>query len=174
MNSLLKRYMILPTAADRMFRLLGIPPKIPFGRHLESKAGERFLKVIEGEIAETFLEALLFFMKVKFMLDPSYRRNIEDFKGHYQFKSRDGEVSVLVKFDTGKMDIKETSADEVDVTCTFKDGSSLMNLLLSRERDILRGLLNNEIMLSGNLNYMYKFGFMANHLQLELTGNLPK
>ena len=48
-----------------------------------------------------------------------------------------------------------------------------MNFLLSANRDILRGLLNNEVLVTGNLNYMYKFGFMANHLQLELTGNLP-
>ena len=173
MNSLLKRYTILPNAADRIFQLFRIQPRIPFARHLERKAGQKFLKVIEGEVAETFLEVLLFFMKVKFMLDASYRRNIEDFKGRYQFRSRDGEVAVLVEFDSGRMDIKETLADEVDVACVFKDGRSLMNLLLSRDRDILRGLLNNEIMLTGNLNYMYKFGFMANHLQLELTGNLP-
>ena len=173
MNSLLRRYTIPLNAADRIFRLFRVPPRIPFAPYFKRKASQKFLKVIEGEIAETFLEVLLFFMKVKFMLDPSYRRNIENFKGRYQFKSKDGEVSVFVEFDSGKMDIKETLADEVDVTCIFKDGRSLINLLLSRDRDILRGLLNNEIMLTGNLNYMYKFGFMANHIQLELTGNLP-
>ena len=112
-------------------------------------------------------------MKLKFMFDPSYRKNIENFKGRYQFKSKGDGVAVLVEFDNEKMDIKEKLANDVDVTCTFKDGKALINFLLSRDRDILRRLLNNEVTLTGNLNYIFKFAFMANHLQLELTGNLP-
>lgn len=173
MNSRVKRSMFLPSAVDWGFRFFRMQPRIPFARRFERKIGEEFLKVIEGEIAETFLEVFLFFMKLKFLVDSSYRRNIENFKGRYQFKSRDGEISVLVKFDNGKMAFKETAADDVDITCAFKDGRSLMNFMLSKERDILRGLLNNEITLTGNLNYMYKFAFMANHLLLELKGNLP-
>ena len=137
------------------------------------KAGEKFLNTLEDEAAETLLEKLLLFMKLKFMFDPSYRRNIENFKGRYQFKSRDNKITVLVELDNGKMDIKETLSEDVDVTVIFKDGRSLMNFLLSQNRDVLRGLLNNEINVNGNLNYIYKFAFMANHLQLELTGNLP-
>jgi len=173
MSSLSKRYIFLPSAVDRGFRFFRIPLRIPLAHRFERKVRGEFLKVIEGEIAETFLEVLLSFMKLRFMVDPSYRRNIEDFKGSYQIKSRDGEITVLVKFDKGRMHFKETVADDVDITCTFKDGKSLMNFLLSKDRDILRGLLNNEITLTGNLNYIYKFGFMANHLLLELTGNLP-
>ena len=137
------------------------------------KAGERFLNALEDETAETFLKALLLFMKLKFMFDPSYRKNIENFKGRYQFKSKGDGVAVLVEFDNGKMDIKEKLANDVDITCTFKDGKALINFLLSRDRDILRRLLNNEVTLTGNLNYIFKFAFMANHLQLELTGNPP-
>jgi len=143
------------------------------GKLALEKAGEKFLKSLEDETAETFLEILLLFMKLKFMLDPSYRRNIENFKGRYQFRSRDNKITVLVEFDNGKMDIKEKLSEDVDVTVIFKDGRSLINFLLSRNRDVLRGLLNNEINVIGNLNYIYKFGFMANHLQLELTGDLP-
>ena len=143
------------------------------GKLALEKAGEKFLNALEDEAAETFLEMLLLFMKLKFMFDPSYRRNIENFKGRYQFRSRDGGITVLVEFDNEKMDIKETLSEDVDVTVIFKDGRSLMNFLLSQNRDVLRGLLNNEINVNGNLNYIYKFAFMANHLQLELTGNLP-
>ncbi len=143
------------------------------GKLALEKAGEKFLNALEDEAAETFLEMLLLFMRLKFMFDPSYRKNIENFKGRYQFKSRDNKITVLVEFDNGKMDIKETLSEDVDVTVIFKDGRSLMNFLLSQNRDVLRGLLNNEITVNGNLNYIYKFAFMANHLQLELTGNLP-
>jgi len=63
-------------------------------------------------------------MKLKFMFDPSYRKNIENFKGRYQFRSRDGRITVLVELDNGKMDIKETLSEDVDVTVIFKDGRS--------------------------------------------------
>ena len=142
-------------------------------QEIVEKIGERFLKCLEDETAESFLEILLLFMKFKFMLDPSYRRNIENFRGRYQFKNRDGGVTVLVEFDNGKMDFKETLAHDVDVAVIFKDGRALMNFLLSKDRDILSCLLNNEVTVDGNLNYIYKFGFMANHFQLELIGNLP-
>ncbi len=142
-------------------------------QEIAEKIRERFLESLEDKIPETFLQILLLFMKFRFMLNPAYRRNIENFRGRYQFKSRDEAVTVLVEFDNGKMDVKGTLSHDVDVTVIFKDGRALMNFLLSRDRDILRGLLNNEVTVDGNLNYMYKFGFMANHLQLELTGNLP-
>ena len=54
----------------------------------------------------------------------------------------------------------------------FKDSKSLMNYLLAMDRDILRLILNNEVVLRGNVNYVLKFGYMANHLQLALTGRL--
>ena len=48
-----------------------------------------------------------------------------------------------------------------------------MNYLLATDRDVLRLMLNNEVVLKGNVNHMLKFGYMANHLQLALTGRLP-
>jgi len=137
------------------------------------KMGERFLKSMEDEAAETFLETLLLFMKFKFMLDASYKRNIENFDGRYQFRSKDGQITVFVEFKNGEMHIKEELNEDVNVTVIFKNGQSLVNFLLSENKDILRGLLHNEMRIIGNLNYIYKFAFMANHLQLELTGNLP-
>ncbi len=137
------------------------------------KMEEQFLKSIKDKTAENFLEALLLFMKFKFMLDPSYKRNIENFRGRYQFKSKDDQIAVFVEFKNGEMHIKKELNEDVNVTVIFKDGRSLVNFLLSEKKDILQGLLHNEIRVIGNLNYIYKFAFMANHLQLELTGNLP-
>jgi len=137
------------------------------------KMGEQFLKSIKDQTAEKFLETLLLFMKFKFMLDPSYKRNIENFRGRYQFKSKDDQIAVFVEFKNGEMHIKKELNEDVNVTVIFKDGRSLVNFLLSEKKDILQGLLHNEIRVIGNLNYIYKFAFMANHLQLELTGNLP-
>jgi hypothetical protein len=125
--------------------------------------GKRFLKRLEDEETEEFLKGLLRLMKLAFWLDPGYRRNIENFTGSYRFKDKDGGVNVLVRFHNGTMKISEDPVPEVNVMVTFKNSQALMRLLLSLKKDILNSLLNNEVLVTGNLNYLYKFVFMANH-----------
>ena len=134
---------------------------------------EKFIRSLEDEGAETFLEALFFLLKVKAMIDPDFRRNLTDFPARYQFKSRGNGLAVLLEFADGGVHFREELRDDVNVTVIFKDGRSLISFLLSQKKDIFRSLLNNEVRVMGNLNYIYKLGFMANHLQLEFTGNLP-
>jgi hypothetical protein len=73
--------------------------------------------------------------------------------------------------------VKEELITDPDVSVIFKDGKSLMNYLrsylLGRGGDVLKLVLNNELVLKGNVNYVYKFFYIANHLQLALTGRLP-
>ena len=137
---------------------------------------EQLLRSLESETAETFLEILLGFMKLKFMFDREFRRNIEveNFRGSYKFRTRNPMgVKVLVEFADGRMRMSEDIATEATVTVTFEDGRALRNFLLSPKPDILECLLHNEVVTSGNLNYLNKFAFMANHMMLEVTGDLP-
>jgi hypothetical protein len=57
-----------------------------------------------------------------------------------------------------------------NATVVFKDAEALMNFLLPRggKRDILRSILRNEVILEGNFNYIYRFGFLANNIQLSI------
>ena len=135
-----------------------------------------FLKCLSSEIAEEFLKLLLNMMRLSFILDRSLRRNIENFSGIIQFRSKDNEIRMLAKFKNSRLKAKELKPNEglkevPNITVIFKDAEALMNFLLPQggKRDILKSLLNNEVILSGNLNYIYRFGFLANHLQLELT-----
>ena len=128
---------------------------------------KRMVNAIMSEMTETFLEFLLWGMRLYLCIDPDYRRNIDDFHGLIRFRDRDGRVDVLVKFDHGKMTTSEDPAPVADVTIFFKDERSLRNFIIAPKRDILNSLLHNEINIIGNFNYLYKFGFMANHLLLE-------
>lgn len=143
---------------------------------------QKFLDDLAGETAETILEGMLTFMKARIILDPfiingGFRRNIYNFDGKYQFCSQQDGVDVLLKFADLDMDWEETLSTDVDVTVKFKDGPALTNFLISyvfnSDRDVLRSLTENEIRVHGNLNYLYKFLFMVNHLLLEATGQLP-
>lgn len=144
-----------------------------FRRWWRGRVERRFLRSLESETAEEFLKLLLKLMGLAFKIDKEFRRNIEGFTGRYQFRSADNSVAVAAVF-TGKgLNVTEKLLPDPDVSVIFKNGRSLLDFLLAADRDILRLLLNNEVVLRGNANYVFKFAYMANHLQLALTGRLP-
>jgi hypothetical protein len=144
-----------------------------FRKWWRRRVERQFKECLESEAAEEFLELLLKLMSLAFKIDKDFRQNIKGFNGRYQFRSVDNSVTVAALF-TGKgLKVKERLIPDADVTVIFKDGKSLLNYLLATDRDILRLVLNNEVVLKGNVNYVLKFGYMANHLQLALAGRLP-
>ncbi len=134
---------------------------------------EKFEEVLAAEAAEDVLKGLFTIMKLNFEFSLEFRKNIENFTGKYQFRSKDGDFGVVVEFADGAMHVHGALDDDVNATVIFKDGKSLLNFLLSKDKDILRGLLDNEIRALGNLNYIYKLAFMATHMELEFKGDLP-
>lgn len=134
----------------------------------------RFLKALHDHTAEKFLTLILKLMSLAFKLDKDYRKNIEGFTGKYQFRTRDNSVLTAVTFTGKDMKVKkDRTIPDPDITVVFKDSSAVMDYLLAGDRDILDLVLNNKVVLNGNMNYLMKFGYMANHLQLSLTGRLP-
>ena len=144
-----------------------------FRKWQRQRVEDQFLKCLQSEAGEEFLELILRLMSLAFKIDADFRRNIEGFTGRYQFRSVDNSVTIAALFTGKDLKVKERLIPDADVSVIFKDGRSLMNYLLATDRDILKLVLNNEVVLKGNMNYMMKFGYMANHLQLALTGRLP-
>ncbi|TKB06158.1 hypothetical protein [Desulforhopalus sp. IMCC35007] len=126
---------------------------------------------IESEVAEEFLQTLLTLMKIMFVIQPDYRRNIVNFNGRYQFASKDGEVTVAAIFGKNRMKVVEGTIKDPNITVTFRSGKALLNFLLSPKQDILISMLNREIQTNGNLNYISKFGYMSKRL-LQLMPRL--
>ena len=132
----------------------------------------KLLKQLPGEVTDKFLELLLGGMDLAFLVWPGYSKNIEGFKGRYLFKTREIEtdrpvVDAAVTFENGDMKVDrepEDDPDKWDVRVTFKDAAALRDFMFSRDQDILNSLLANDVEVDGNLNYVYKFGFMARDL----------
>lgn len=129
----------------------------------------RFQRSIETEAAEEFLELLLDAMKFMFTISHSYRENIKKFQGRYQFRSKDGGLTIAAIFKDGRMTVKEKVIENPDVTITFRDGKTLFNFLFSPKQDVLGAMLRQDIQTDGNLNYIYRFGFLAKRLQLMMV-----
>jgi hypothetical protein len=136
------------------------------------KAAQAFMETLESEGAEEFLELLLKLMGLVFWLDKDFRRNIEDFNGRYLFRSRDRQITVSAVFKDNRLKVSEKEIDDTHMTVVFRNAKALMGFLLSPKPDILGSMLRQDITIDGNLNYLYKFAYMAKHLQLKATGAL--
>jgi hypothetical protein len=126
------------------------------------------VKEIEGEVTDKFLELLLNGLKLMFTIDKEFRQNIMNFQGSYLFATKDKSVETCAVFKNGRMKVYDRRTDGWDVKVTFKDAQSLKQFIFSRDQDILDSLLTNTVEVDGNLNYLYKFGFMARDLMRRL------
>jgi len=122
------------------------------------------------EVAEDFIEILLKLMSTVFLLDYGYRKNIQNFRGNYLFKSSDGAITVSAIFQNSTMKVMEQEIPDPDITVIFSNGKALFSFIFSPNQNILQSMLNNELTTRGNLNYIYRFGFLAKKLQLLMTG----
>jgi hypothetical protein len=136
------------------------------------KAAQKFIQVLESEGAEEFLEVLLKLMGLVLRLDKDFRRNISNFNGRYLFRSQDRRITVAAVFKGNRLKVSEDEIDDTHMTVVFRNAKALMGFLLSPKPDILGSMLRQDVTIDGNLNYLYKFAYMAKHLQLKVTGAL--
>ncbi len=133
----------------------------------------KWFESMGSEVAKGFLRLLLKLMAFVFMLNiKDFRRNIESFNGRYVFRSKDNSIVVSAAFENGTMKVYDRIIEKPNMTITFRNDRSLMNYLLSPKPDILNAVLKQDVMVSGNLNYLYKFAYMAKRLQLMATGKV--
>ncbi|MFQ5872756.1 MAG: hypothetical protein ACE5JL_03000 [Dehalococcoidia bacterium] len=120
------------------------------------------------QVTDTFLELLLGGMDLAFYLSKGYRKNIKGFEGRYLFRTAGNLVAATATFKDGDMKVHGESMDDWDVRITFKDAAAFRAFIFSKDQDILDSLLANDVEVDGNLNYLYKFGFMARDLAHRL------
>ena len=125
-------------------------------------------KELHGQVTDSFLELLLKGMDLAFCLSKGYRKNIKRFEGRYVFRTADDLVAATATFKDGNMQVHTESMDDWDVLVTFRDAAALSAFIFSRNQDIMASLLANKVEVDGNLNYVYKFGFMARDLARRL------
>jgi len=123
---------------------------------------------LEGKLTDKFVAILFFSMEISFILLASYQRNLRGFRGSYVLCTADRRVAASAVFGNGKMLVKAEAVASPNVTITFKDSAALRRFLFSKDQDILASLLANEVDVDGNLNYIYKLGFMARDLTRRL------
>lgn len=129
---------------------------------------KKFVNQLYGVATDKFMEFLLTAMDVFFFLWEDYRKNIEGFRGKYVFRTSKGPVAASATFKNGDMKVQTKAIADWNVRVTFKNPKALRSFLFSKDQDILDQLLENAVEVDGNLNYLYKFGFMARDLERRL------
>jgi hypothetical protein len=157
----------MPSENRNIFKALS---GVSFGALLGkiSKLGSgKLIHQLSGKVTDEFLELLFRGMKLAFFLMKDYRKNIQNFSGRYFFNTSDGCVAASVVFKNGKMKVLENEISDWNIRITFKNAGALRRYLFSKDQDILNSILANEVEVTGNLNYIYKFGFMVRELMLK-------
>ncbi len=131
---------------------------------LVEKGTRELKKQLTEETTDDFLELLLKGMDLSFCLSSDYRRNLKDFKGRYLFRTSTGGVTVGAVFKKGNMKVRKKGIDDWDIKVEFTDADALNTFLFSKSQDILDSLLDNTVQVDGNVNFIFKFGFMAKDL----------
>lgn len=132
------------------------------------KIKEKIENEIAGDALDEILYLLLNAMSLLFLLNREYRRNIKDFKASYVICSQDGTIDVSAIFDKSngifgeidRMTVRNDMVDNPTVKITFKNGPSMIKFLLSGDPDVIAGMLDNDLSVSGNLNYLFKFVYL--------------
>lgn len=128
----------------------------------------RFVEQVRTSATDDFLELLLKAMNLAFCLSRAYRRELRDFAAKYVFATSDGKVGATARFYDGHMHVDEEPSEDFTVRVRFKDANALRRFLFGKKQDILASVLANEVKVEGNINYVYKFGFMARELERHL------
>lgn len=125
-------------------------------------------KELCGRLTDRFLELLLGGMDLAFCLSKAYRRNIGNFQGRCFFRTPDNLVAAGATFRNRDMEVHREAMDDWNVRVTFKNPAALNDFLFSRDQDILKSVLRNDVEVDGNLNHIYRFGFLARDLARRL------
>ncbi len=154
----------------RKFALRAFSKVFPEGTRnsLHRQLCRPLVEQLRGKVTDDFLELLLRGMEISFCLLKGFRENIEGFTGTYVFGTDDGRVGCSAVFQGGNLDIDPKPRSSYEVRVSFKDAQALWRFLLSENQDILNSILANDVDVDGNLNYIYKFGFLARDLQHRL------
>ncbi|MBI5250655.1 MAG: hypothetical protein HY912_14285 [Desulfomonile tiedjei] len=133
----------------------------------------RLLDRIVSETTDEFLEMLLRAMSMAFTLSKSplnpigaldgYHEQIDDFQGRYLFQAVGGANTSAV-FDRGQMEVLDDPVDDWDINVMFSDNKALRDFILSDDHDVMGAIFENRVQTEGNLNYIFKFAFMARDL----------
>lgn len=159
---------MLATLRRIFWKMVALVSPEPWLLRILRRKAQALRDELEGKLTDKFVEVLFYSMDVAFLLLPSYRRNLRGFHGSYVLRTADQQVVASALFNNEKMSVASEAVASPNVTILFKNPAALRRFLFSKDQDIMASLLENDVEVDGNLNYVYKLGYMARDLTRRL------
>jgi hypothetical protein len=122
---------------------------------------------LEGELTEEFLLAALYAMEFLSHLSRGYRANLCGFTGSCVFQKEGDPPLASAVFSNGAMTVVEGRVRSPDTTVTFRSYDRVWSMLLQDDA-VVDAILEDAVMVEGNLNYVYRFGLLGSDLKHRL------
>jgi hypothetical protein len=129
---------------------------------------------LREEAADSLLEYALRALTVIIEKNPRLRTNATDIDAVYHFSVERARRDISLHLDRRGARVRRGVPDNPDVSIGFRDSVSVLSFLLAPKPDILRSLLNQDITVDGNVNYLLKFAYLANKLKGILKNAAPR
>lgn len=155
---------------NQILRLLSFFFSDSLANRIAGLVSRKFVDQLRTAATDEILELLLRAMGLAFCLSRGYRANIRNFAARYVFVAGEGDskVEATACFEGGKLHVSERADPAWTVRVRFSSVSAVRRFLFGEKQDILQSILANEVAIDGNINYIYKFGFMARDLERRL------
>lgn len=118
-----------------------------------------------AEFSEEVLKLVLRGMALAYMVWPEFRKNLHGFEMQYQFATDlDPSFNVAVICRHRWIGVREKWLSPPYVRIDFRDYRAVIDLLSNSKVDLVNEMLNQRLRVTGNLNYVFKLGYMVHHL----------
>lgn len=151
-------------------------------RFAARKVKRQWMAEVTDDFIGFLLKAMAFSFKVKavcfslgLLKEEDFQSHLQDsrenyFDGRYLFRTEEKpQIVAAATFKDGRMYYHDNDIPQWDVRVTFTSGEALRRFLFSENQDIINSLAENEVKVEGNLNHIYKFGFMAKDLLRQIN-----
>lgn len=110
---------------------------------------------------------------VKSKRDRFFKELVENFKASIQFKTQDDLITAYVVLDgNGGIEYFEGKLENPDATIIYHSVED-MYILYTSFGDITEGLVENRFEMKGNLNVLFRYGFLVNYINPKLKKLKP-
>lgn len=146
-----------------------LPPRA--ARFVLRRKLRRFLNELKGQATDQLLELLLYAMSWAFLLSSSYRINIQNYTATLVFRCKNSPVAAAARFHQSHLEVETEPSSDGNTCISFASPAALQRFIFAKDHDALNLLLKNEVTVTGNVNHVYRFGFLANELlwMLDMT-----
>jgi len=96
--------------------------------------------------------------------DPFFNQFVENFRASIQFSTKEGLINKYIIFKgNGEIEYSEGILDNPDATILYRSVKD-MYIMYRSFGDISEGLMENRFVMKGNLNILFKYGFLLNYI----------